>query len=130
MKGRQHAIFASSGVGWWRFYNVVDLVNRLNIETRNGRQGRLAEHLTRMDLIVLDEFGYLPFAQSGGERRLTLGAYFSFGPLIAVCCQAYISELANGKGSARAVRAGQGCGDGAGAAERGLLTRHWIAKAG
>ena len=32
-----------------RFYNVVDLVNRLESETRNGRQGRLAEHLTRMD---------------------------------------------------------------------------------
>src|SRR5215831_12825934 len=32
-----------------RFFNTVDLVNRLEIETRNGRQGRLAEHLTRMD---------------------------------------------------------------------------------
>ena len=50
-----------------RFYNVVDLVNRLESETRNGRQGRLAEHLTRMDFIVLDELGYLPFAQSGGQ---------------------------------------------------------------
>jgi DNA replication protein DnaC len=40
-----------------RFYNVVDLVNRLEIETRNGRQGRIAEHLTRMDFIVLDELG-------------------------------------------------------------------------
>ena len=50
-----------------RFYNVVDLVNRLEIETRNARQGRLAEHLTRMDFIVLDELGYLPFAQSGGQ---------------------------------------------------------------
>jgi len=50
-----------------RFYNVVDLVNRLEIETRNGRQGRLAEHLTRMDFIILDELGYLPFAQSGGQ---------------------------------------------------------------
>ena len=39
-------------------YNVVDLVNRLEIETRNGRQGRIAEHLTRMDFIVLDELGY------------------------------------------------------------------------
>ena len=27
----------------------------------------LAEHLTRMDFIVLDELGYLPFAQSGGQ---------------------------------------------------------------
>jgi hypothetical protein len=50
-----------------RFYNVVDLVNRLEIETRNGRQGRIAEHLTRMDFIVLDELGYLSFAQSGGQ---------------------------------------------------------------
>ncbi len=50
-----------------RFYNVVDLVNRLETETRNGRQGRLADHLIRMDFIVLDELGYLPFAQSGGQ---------------------------------------------------------------
>ena len=50
-----------------RFFTVVDLVNRLETETRNGRQGRLAEHLTRMDFIVLDELGYLPFAQSGGQ---------------------------------------------------------------
>lgn len=50
-----------------RFYNVVDLVNRLETEARSGRQGRLADHLTRMDFIVLDELGYLPFAQSGGQ---------------------------------------------------------------
>jgi DNA replication protein DnaC len=50
-----------------RFYNVVDLVNRLEIETRSGRQGRLADQLTRLDFIVLDELGYLPFAQSGGQ---------------------------------------------------------------
>src|SRR3974390_3022211 len=50
-----------------RFYNVVDLVNRLETETRNGRQGRLADQLTRMDFIVLDELGYLPFAQAGGQ---------------------------------------------------------------
>jgi DNA replication protein DnaC len=50
-----------------RYYNVVDLVNRLESETRAGRQGRLAEYLTRMDFVVLDELGYLPFAQSGGQ---------------------------------------------------------------
>src|SRR5450432_4001925 len=50
-----------------RFYNVVDLVNRLETETRNGHQGRLADQLTRMDFIVLDELGYLPFAQAGGQ---------------------------------------------------------------
>ena len=50
-----------------RFYTVVDLVNRLEAEARAGRQGRLADHLCRVDLVVLDELGYLPFAQSGGQ---------------------------------------------------------------
>jgi len=50
-----------------RFYNVVDLVNRLEAESRNGRQGRNADYLTRKDFVVLDELGYLPFAQSGGQ---------------------------------------------------------------
>ena len=50
-----------------RFFNVVDLVNRLEAETRSGRQGRMADHLCRMDFIVLDELGYLPFAQSSGQ---------------------------------------------------------------
>jgi DNA replication protein DnaC len=49
------------------FFNVVDLVNRLEAEGRVGRQGRMADHLCRMDFIVLDELGYLPFAQSGGQ---------------------------------------------------------------
>src|ERR1700751_762437 len=40
-----------------RFYNVVDLVNRLETEARNARQGRLAEHLTRMDFVILDLCG-------------------------------------------------------------------------
>ena len=50
-----------------RFYIVVDLVNRLESEARAGRQGRLADYLTRLDFVVLDELGYLPFAQTGGQ---------------------------------------------------------------
>jgi DNA replication protein DnaC len=50
-----------------RFYNVVDLVNRLETETRAGKQGRMADYLTRLDFVILDELGYLPFAQSGGQ---------------------------------------------------------------
>ena len=50
-----------------RFYIVLDLVNRLESEARTGRQGRLADYLTRMDFVVLDELGYLPFAQTGGQ---------------------------------------------------------------
>ena len=50
-----------------RFFNVVDLVNRLETEHRNGKQGRIADYLTRLDFVVLDELGYLPFAQAGGQ---------------------------------------------------------------
>lgn len=50
-----------------RFYTVVDLVNRLEAESKAGRAGRITDMLTRLDLTVLDELGYLPFAQSGGQ---------------------------------------------------------------
>jgi DNA replication protein DnaC len=50
-----------------RFFNVVDLVNRLDTEHRNGKQGRIADYLTRLDFAVFDELGYLPFAQAGGQ---------------------------------------------------------------
>jgi DNA replication protein DnaC len=50
-----------------RFFNVVDLVNKLEAEGRAGRPGRIADYLTRMDFIILDELGYLPFAHSGGQ---------------------------------------------------------------
>ncbi len=50
-----------------RFHTVVDLVNRLEAEARAGRQRRLADHLCRVDLVVPDELGHLPFAQSGGQ---------------------------------------------------------------
>jgi DNA replication protein DnaC len=50
-----------------RFFNVVDLVNKLEAEGRAGRQGRMADYLSRMDFIILDELGYLPFALSGGQ---------------------------------------------------------------
>ncbi len=50
-----------------RFYNVVDLVNRLDSEARASRQGRMADYLSRLDFVILDELGYLPFAQAGGQ---------------------------------------------------------------
>jgi DNA replication protein DnaC len=50
-----------------RFFNVVDLVNKLEAEARAGRQGRMADLLCRIDFLILDELGYLPFAQAGGQ---------------------------------------------------------------
>ena len=51
-----------------RFFNVVDLVNKLDAEARAERQGRTAELISRLDFLILDELGYLPFAQTGGHR--------------------------------------------------------------
>jgi DNA replication protein DnaC len=49
-----------------RFYSTVDLVNVLEKEKREGHAGRIATTLMRMDLVILDELGYLPFSQAGG----------------------------------------------------------------
>ena len=49
-----------------RFYSTVDLVNVLEREKRDGKAGRIALSLMRMDLVILDELGYLPFSQAGG----------------------------------------------------------------
>jgi len=49
-----------------RFYSTVDLVNALEQEKVQGKPGRLAASLQRIDLVILDELGYLPFSQAGG----------------------------------------------------------------
>jgi DNA replication protein DnaC len=49
-----------------RFYSTADLVNLLEREKAEGRAGKLAFALMRMDLVILDELGYLPFSQAGG----------------------------------------------------------------
>ena len=49
-----------------RFYSTVDLVNLLEREKREGKTGRILLSLMRMDAVILDELGYLPFSQAGG----------------------------------------------------------------
>ncbi len=49
-----------------RFFSTVDLVNALEQEKTVNRAGQLAERLLRLDLVILDELGYLPFSPSGG----------------------------------------------------------------
>ena len=46
---------------------MVDLVNQLEQEKLAGRGGKLTESLARLDLVVLDELGYLPFSKNGGQ---------------------------------------------------------------
>jgi len=49
-----------------RFFSVIDLVNKLEQEKHVGKAGMLARRLANVDLVVLDELGYLPFSQAGG----------------------------------------------------------------
>jgi DNA replication protein DnaC len=79
---------------------VVDLVNRLEHEAR-AWQGRLAEYLTRIDFIVLDELGYLPFAQAGGRLLFHLVSRFYERTSIIV---PPISPSANGPACSAAPR--------------------------
>jgi len=50
-----------------RFFSAVDLVNKLETEHREGTSGRLTDKFSRVDLLIIDELGYLPFADSGGR---------------------------------------------------------------
>jgi len=49
-----------------RFFSTIELVNALEQEKAAGKAGKLAFALMRMDLVILDELGYLPFSTSGG----------------------------------------------------------------
>lgn len=49
-----------------RFFATVDLVNALEQEKAMNKAGQMADRLSKLDLVILDELGYLPFSASGG----------------------------------------------------------------
>jgi DNA replication protein DnaC len=55
-----------------RFFSAIELVNALEQEKARGKAGQLAEGLTKLDLVILDELGYLPFSASGGAMLFNL----------------------------------------------------------
>ena len=55
-----------------RFFNVIDLVNQLETDSKLEQHDRIAERLCRIDLVILDELGYLPLAVTGGQRLFHL----------------------------------------------------------
>jgi DNA replication protein DnaC len=50
-----------------KFYNLVDLANELEQEKMAGNGGKLAASLSRFNLVILDELGYLPFSKNGSQ---------------------------------------------------------------
>lgn len=55
-----------------RYFSVVDLVNQLEQEKDQGNAGLIASRLNRVDFVVLDELGYLPFSKAGGALLFQL----------------------------------------------------------
>jgi DNA replication protein DnaC len=55
-----------------RFFNVVNLINALIAEDRDGNTGRLQRQLMATDCVILDELGYVPFPKSGGTMLFHL----------------------------------------------------------
>ncbi len=54
-----------------RFFSTIELVNALELEKAAGKQGQIAHRLMYVDLVILDELGYLPFSQAGGALLLS-----------------------------------------------------------
>lgn len=70
--GKTHLALALSGKAVRkgfksRFFNLVDLANQLEIEKSNNRAGRLVQQIEKLDVLVLDELGYMPFSKNGGQ---------------------------------------------------------------
>lgn len=55
-----------------RYYSALDLVNALEQKKAQGKTGKLAASLLRVDTVILDELGCLPFSQAGGAPMFHL----------------------------------------------------------
>ncbi|MCD1262818.1 ATP-binding protein [Shinella sumterensis] len=60
----QRNVVLVGGTGTGKSHLAIAIARAL---IRNGKQGRVADYLTSLDFIILDELGYLPFAQAGGQ---------------------------------------------------------------
>jgi len=84
-----------------RFYSTVDLVNVLEKEKRDGKAGRIAHSLLRMDLVILDELGYLPFSQTGGALLFHLLAKLYEHTSVVITTNLSFSEWSSVFGDAK-----------------------------
>lgn len=50
-----------------RFFTVTNLVNELTLAQREHQLSKLLDKLARHKLIILDEFGYVPFSPTGAQ---------------------------------------------------------------